>query len=89
MKKGIEYALVQLGDKGTPDKSDKNCIIFEHEDVATRHSETFMVCPYNEGKVNDFKTNINYVFEEKTAETATKDSHLFENFALSVKTSEV
>jgi len=66
-----------LGDAIAKDKREDTCVILEHEDVATRLSQTFMLCPANIGKAGDFKTNMNYVFEEQIAEVAVKDSKLF------------
>lgn len=48
-----------LGDAIAKDKREDTCVVLEHEDVATRLSQTLMVCPANIGKANDFKTNIN------------------------------
>jgi len=59
VKKGIEYAKVQMSGTIAEGQIDTGCLVFEHEDVATRLTETFMLCPYNQGKAADFKHNLN------------------------------
>lgn len=59
MKKGIEYAKVSISATIDEGQIDTVCVVFEHEDVATRLTETFMLCPYNQGKASDFKANLN------------------------------
>lgn len=59
MKRAIEFGMGACDTAIAKDDRDKTCIILEHEDVATRLTNTFLVCPYNYGKAEDFQNDLN------------------------------
>jgi len=48
MMRAIQFSMGSIEEAAIAEADrDKTCIIMEHEDVATRLTNTFLVCPYN------------------------------------------
>lgn len=60
MMRAIQFSMGSIEEAAIAEADrDKTCIILEHEDVATRLTNTFLVCPYNYGKAEDFQNDLN------------------------------